>query len=59
LQILMDLSPLSLNPGVLDQGQAAQLYNAEQGYRSCVANLRMLAEGVNPETDAAVIFQDN
>jgi len=55
----MDLSPLSLNPGVLDQGQAAQLYNAEQGYRSCVANLRMLAEGVNPETDAAVIFQDN
>lgn len=51
LQILEDSSPMRLNQAVLEQGIAAQVYNAEQGYRGCIDNLRHLAEFVNLMTD--------
>ena len=42
---------MRINPAVVEQGIAAQLYNAEQGYRSCLDNLKQLAEFVNLVTD--------
>lgn len=42
---------MRLNQAVLEQGIAAQVYNAEHGYRGCIDNLRHLAEFVNLMTD--------
>jgi hypothetical protein len=61
LQILEDTSPMRLNPSVYEQAMAAQVYNCEQGYRGCLANLTSLAEFVNIVKDFQdqESFQDN
>ena len=59
LQILDDCSPSRVNSGVVDADTAAQLYNAEQGYRSYAVNLRTLAEWAGYDNAVEEVFKDN